>query len=97
MTQNADEIARVRAKIAGRVQGVYFRAAALQEAQKLGLTGWVMNCSDGSVELVAEGARARLEELLVWCGRGPAGARVTAVDVRWENPENAFRGFVIRH
>jgi len=94
---SASETARVHLKIAGRVQGVYFRASALQEAQSLGLTGWVMNCLDGSVEAIAEGARAKLEELIAWCRRGPSGARVTHVDVRWETPQHAFRGFTIKH
>lgn len=88
--------ARVRLKIAGRVQGVYYRASTVQQAQGLGLTGWVMNCSDGSVEAVAEGAKAKLEELITWCQQGPQGARVTHVDVRWETPDNNFYGFRIR-
>jgi acylphosphatase len=94
---NPSEFARVRVKISGRVQGVYFRASALQQAQKLGLTGWVMNCSDGSVEALAEGARAKLDELIAWCRLGPSGARVTNVDIKWESPEHGFRGFTIKH
>jgi acylphosphatase len=92
----AVEKTRVRLKIAGRVQGVYYRASAVQEAQKLGLTGWVMNCRDGSVEAVVEGAKPKLEELIAWCQQGPDGARVTQVDIRWETPENNFYGFSIR-
>jgi acylphosphatase len=91
------EFARIRLKIAGRVQGVYIRASALQQAQKLGLTGWVTNCPDGSVEAVAEGTRTKLDELIAWCRLGPSGARVTKVDIRWESPEHGFRGFTIRH
>jgi len=87
---------RVHLKISGRVQGVYYRASALQEAQKLGLTGWVMNCPDGAVEAVAEGAKHKLEELIAWCRQGPDGARVTQVDVCWEKPENNFYSFSIR-
>ena len=87
--------ARVYLRILGRVQGVYYRASALQEAQKLGLTGWVRNCPDGSVEAVAEGPRDKIDGLIAWCKNGPPGARVTGVDVRWEVPENAFRGFLI--
>jgi acylphosphatase len=94
---NPSEFARVRLKISGRVQGVYFRASALQQAQKLGLTGWVMNCSDGSVEALAEGARAKLDELIAWCRLGPSGARVTNVAIKWESPEHGFRGFTIKH
>lgn len=92
---NAPAKARVRLKILGRVQGVYYRASALQEAQKLGLTGWVRNCPDGSVEAVAEGPWDKIDGLIAWCKNGPPGARVTGVDVRWECPENTFRGFSI--
>lgn len=90
------ENSRVRLKIAGRVQGVYYRASTLQQAHNLGLTGWVMNCPDGSVEAVAEGAKPRLEELIAWCQRGPSGARVSHVEIRWEPAENNFSGFSVR-
>ena len=92
----AGEMTRVHLKINGRVQGVYFRASTVQEARKLGLSGWVMNCPDGSVEAVAEGARQKLDELIAWCRQGPTGARVAGVDVRWEKAENNFYGFSIR-
>jgi acylphosphatase len=69
----------------------------LQQAQNLGLTGWVMNCPDGSVEAVAEGTKPKLDEFITWCHRGPRGARVTQVDVSWQDAENTFRGFTIRH
>jgi acylphosphatase len=82
--------------IRGRVQGVYYRASTVQEAQKLGLTGWVMNCPDGSVAAVAQGTRAAIESLIEWCRRGPAGARVDSVEVRWDVFENHFPGFVIK-
>jgi acylphosphatase len=95
MTDN-ESVARLHIRIAGRVQGVYYRASALQQAQNLGLAGWVMNCPDGSVEALAEGAKTKLEQWLAWCRRGPSGAHVTHVDVRWESPENNFTGFTIR-
>ena len=90
------EKSRVYLKIAGRVQGVYYRASAVQQAQNLRLTGWVMNCPDGSVEAVAEGAKEKLEKLVAWCRQGPAGAQVVSVDVRWETAQNNFFGFSIR-
>jgi len=96
MTEN-ERIFRVRLKITGRVQGVYYRAAALQRAQTLGLTGWVMNCPDGSVQAIAEGPRLKLDEFIAWCHRGPSEARVAQVEVNWEAAENTFRGFTIRH
>ncbi|MGH7784100.1 MAG: acylphosphatase, partial [Candidatus Binatia bacterium] len=56
--------ARVHLRIEGRVQGVYFRASTVQQALRLGVTGWVMNCHDGSVEIIAEGLSEKLEELI---------------------------------
>ncbi|HEX9263405.1 MAG TPA: acylphosphatase [Candidatus Binatia bacterium] len=97
MVENSAETGRVHLRIVGRVQGVYFRASAHQEAQKRGLAGWVMNCSDGSVRLIAEGDGIKLEELIAWCHCGPAGAHVTDVEIRWETPEHTFRGFSIRY
>lgn len=93
---NPTDKSAVYLKISGRVQGVYYRASMQEEAQKLGLTGWVMNRSNGSVEALAEGSKAKLEELIAWCQQGPAGARVTAVDTQWQKPENNFVGFTIR-
>ena len=90
------ETRRVRVRIFGRVQGVYYRASMLQQAQQLGLTGWVMNRPDGSVESVAEGSKAKLDQLIAWCHIGPEGARVARVDAQWQNPENNFIGFTIR-
>lgn len=87
---------RVHLKIHGRVQGVYYRASTVQEAQNWGLTGWVRNCPDGSVEAVAEGAQQKLEDLIAWCRQGPTGARVTSLDVRWQTAENNFYSFSIR-
>ena len=90
------ENTRVQLKIAGRVQGVYFRASTRQQAQMLGITGWVINCPDGSVEAVAEGPKSKIEELIAWCHQGPDGARVNQVEVRWEAAQNAFRDFSIK-
>jgi acylphosphatase len=87
---------RAHLRIQGRVQGVYFRASTVAEAQRFALTGWVRNCSDGSVEVVAEGSRAAIEELIVWCRHGPDGARVAQVQIDWEQPQNNFAGFTIK-
>jgi acylphosphatase len=95
MTTDQDDV-RAHLTIHGRVQGVYFRAATVYEAQNLGLTGWVRNCPDGSVEAVAEGPRDKLDVLIAWCHKGPAGARVTQVDVSFTAARNAFQGFAIR-
>ena len=68
--------------VTGLVQGVFFRAQAKEKAEKLGITGWVQNRSDGSVEVHAEGCADALQRLEEWCGHGPALARVDRVDVR---------------
>ena len=71
----------------GRVQGVFFRASARTVARDLGLAGWVRNCSDGSVEIHAEGDRKKLEELIEWCRQGPDYASVSNIDLNWTEAE----------
>ena len=67
--------------IAGRVQGVGFRYSLMKEAQKFGVTGWVRNRSDGSVEAVVAGEASAIEKILAWAHRGPTMARVDSVHV----------------
>ena len=85
--------ARVRARVRGSVQGVFFRAETRARAESLGLAGWVRNAPDGSVEAVFEGAAERVESMVEWCRRGPAGAVVEDVEVVREEPvgESGFR------
>ena len=66
-------------QITGRVQGVGYRAALLDQAVGLGLTGWVRNCRDGSVEAVVCGSAEPVGAIVAWAHIGPAAARVTAV------------------
>ena len=67
--------------VRGRVQGVGYRWWAVREAERLGLDGWVRNCRDGSVELLAVGAPPALEALAAACQRGPSAAAVDAVEI----------------
>jgi acylphosphatase len=67
-------------RIAGRVQGVGYREAMVREAGRLGVTGWVRNRSDGSVEALIQGGASALEALVAWARRGPPAARVERVD-----------------
>ena len=87
---------RAHLRVEGAVQGVFFRASAVARAHALGLTGWVMNCHDGAVEAVAEGTRSNVEEFIAWCRRGPSGATVSNVDVRWESPRRNLESFSIK-
>lgn len=88
---------RVRMRVVGLVQGVYFRANTRQQARQVGLTGWVRNCPDSSVEVVAEGDREALENLVAWCHQGPLGAVVERVEVSWEPYQGEFTGFFIAY
>jgi acylphosphatase len=73
--------------VRGRVQGVGYRASTAYEARRLGLSGWVRNRPDGTVEVAARGDGAAVDALIGWLAQGPRGARVTGVDVE-EFPEN---------
>ncbi len=71
----------VRCVVAGRVQGVYYRSATAEQAERLGLDGWVKNLADGRVEVVAAGDEAAVAALMHWLWSGPPAARVEAVHV----------------
>ena len=88
--------ARVHCCVSGRVQGVAFRASAQHQARLLDLSGWVRNCADGTVEILAEGERAELQRLVDWCHTGPPAARVAQVDVYWSVYVGDLAAFAIR-
>jgi len=88
--------ARAHIFVSGRVQGVFFRSETQDEALRHGLTGWVRNLPDDRVEAVFEGEKENVEKLIEFCRRGPLGARVTKVDVTWEDYTGQFRSFTIR-
>jgi acylphosphatase len=86
---------RRRVVIHGLVQGVFFRDTVRRRAQTAGVSGWVRNNPDGTVEAVFEGDEGSVERLVELCRRGPRGAHVTGVDVTQEAPEG-LRGFSVR-
>ncbi len=82
--------------VSGRVQGVFFRATALDVARRLSLTGYVRNLPNGDVEIVAEGDEGALKGLIDWARHGPAHARVDEVRLEWGEASNWFKRFEMR-
>jgi len=91
------ELASLKANIYGRVQGVFFRAYVAENAEDLGITGYLRNRPDEGVEVVAEGEKERLEKLLQYLKKGPPAARVTRVKTRWSDYTGSYSGFRIRY
>ena len=87
---------RVRLRIRGRVQGVFYRDSTQREAQRMGLRGWVRNRSDGSVEAIAQGPPERVAALIDWCHEGPPLARVAEVNVIEESVDTDELEFAVR-
>jgi acylphosphatase len=88
---------RAHVIVSGRVQGVFFRAETQRAAQRYGVTGWVRNRPDGSVEAVFEGADQKVEMALAWCHSGSPMAQVSDVQVRWEDYTGEFDTFQITY
>ena len=84
---------RIHIFVYGDVHGVFFRANTTNTAKQLGVTGFVRNRSDGSVEVVAEGEKEKLEKLLEYCRHGPSAARVDNVKFEWEEYKGEFSDF----
>lgn len=89
------EDVRAHLWISGLVQGVFFRAYTKEKADELNLSGWVRNIPTAQVEVVIEGDKGIVEEMIQWCHQGPPSARVDAVEVKWETPAG-IQGFTIR-
>ena len=87
---------RLHVIVEGGVQGVGFRYFVQETANLLGLSGWVRNRGDGTVEVLAEGERSRLEQLLSALRRGPRSARVMGLNFTWQDYNGEFSGFRVR-
>lgn len=81
--------------VEGRVQGVGFRYSAEEAARRLGLSGWVANRDDGSLELLAEGPKDRLLDFIAWLHEGPPAARVDSVRAHPVAPTGHYSGFSV--
>lgn len=88
---------RVHLNIYGRVQGVLFRDSTRRKAKKEGVFGYAKNLSDGSVEVIAEGEEEKLINLIEYCKRGPLLAKVSQVEVEWEENRDQFSNFKIEY
>ncbi len=86
-------VSRIRIKVFGYVQGVFFRYTTRKLARKLELTGYVKNMPDGTVYIEAEGPKEKLLELLKFSKQGPAYAKVERVEHEFTTPTNEFKGF----
>lgn len=86
---------RRRAIVHGHVQGVFFRDTTRRLALEHGVSGWVRNCPDGTVEATFEGDPEQVEAMLAFCREGPRGARVSEVEANEEEPEG-IAGFEVR-
>ncbi len=91
-----ERVTAVRARIEGRVQGVFFRVSTRQVARSLGVTGWVRNLPGGAVEAFLQGAPDAVERALDWCREGPPGARVDRVQVRSADADERWTDFSVR-
>ncbi|NHI92531.1 MAG: acylphosphatase [Candidatus Lokiarchaeota archaeon] len=87
---------RIEVKIKGRVQGVFFRYTTDKIAKKLGLKGFVMNTSDGTVFTIAEGPEEQLLEFIKFLKKGPKHARVDNIEVQWLDQSGEFKDFFIK-
>lgn len=87
--------ARAHVFISGLVQGVFFRWETRKNALKNNVKGWVRNLRDGRVEAVFEGEKEDVEKMIKFCERGPPGAKVEKVEVKWEDYKGEYESFEI--
>ena len=88
---------RVHITVCGRVQGVWFRASTARQGRALGLYGWVRNLPDGRVEVLAEGPRPELLQLIDYCSKGPPLARVDELESEWEAAQGGLEPFGVQY
>jgi acylphosphatase len=88
---------RVHIHVSGLVQGVYFRQNTLAKARELSLQGFVRNLPDGRVEIVCEGSREAIDNMIAWSRKGSKSARVEHLDIQWEEFQDEFKDFRIAY
>ncbi len=90
-----DESAQAHVVVRGRVQGVYFRGSLKQQADTRGVSGWVRNRADGSVEALLQGPREAVSSVVAWMKAGPRGAHVETVNVEWSDVGERLERFEV--
>jgi acylphosphatase len=91
------EMQRVTIIAHGLVQGVFYRDSTMRKARQLGLAGTVRNLPDGTVQIVAQGSPAALEDLIRWAREGPPSAVVSDLETSYEAPEPGLSDFTVRY
>jgi acylphosphatase len=86
-----------KAMVFGRVQGIGFRYSARVEAKRLGLSGWVTNRPDSSVEVVCEGTKGQCELFETWLRKGPSGAHISHLELRYTPYRGIYNSFTIEY
>jgi acylphosphatase len=94
---NMKKKVRAHVIVSGRVQGVFFRMETKRAADRYGVSGWVRNKRDGTVEAIFEGDQESVNLSLEWCKEGPPYSKVTNIDVKWNNYTGEFQGFEITY
>lgn len=89
-------VKKIKIKVFGEVQGVFFRYSTKEKANQLELKGWVRNVEDGTVEIMAEGEEEKLKKFIDWCYIGPPAAKVEKMEIEWQEAEGEFEIFEIR-
>lgn len=87
----------LHAVVSGRVQGVFFRDYTRSEAERLGVSGWVRNRSDGAVEVLISGEEHKVDQMVEWLYQGSPMSRVSSVEVDSAESPGDLRGFEIRY
>jgi acylphosphatase len=96
MSFDHSKLGAVHILVRGRVQGVFFRAATETKALSLGITGFVSNLPDGTIEIFAEGSSKKLEILVEFLRTGPPRARVEEIIIEWSIYSGHYSGFSIK-
>ncbi|HZA42798.1 MAG TPA: acylphosphatase [Nitrososphaeraceae archaeon] len=99
LDQNDNSQNKIRANIVvkGKVQGVYFRQNAHRICNEYGVTGWVRNVGDGSVEAILEGNKNSVEDAISWFRVGPLNAHVERVELSYDRYSGEFQDFKISY